>query len=185
MNEAIAKELINLVNQDQKQRKKLDLDNKAGQGYDPEMEVVHRQNAARLKEIINEIGWPTISKVGAEASDAAWKIVQHAVGEPAFMKQCLQLLEENMEDINPQNFAYLYDRISYFEGKPQKFGTQFHNDKIYPVKNKAEINYLRQTIQLEPLELENITEIKPPVFPKDFFEDAGFNAWRKKVGWVS
>jgi hypothetical protein len=185
MNEAIAKELIDLAKQDHQPRKKLDLDSKGGQGYDPEMEVVHRQNASRLKEIINEIGWPTISKVGAEASDAAWKIVQHSIGEPTFMKQCLELLEQNMEDINPQNFAYLYDRISYFEGKPQKFGTQFHNDKIYPVKNKAEINYLRQTIQLAPLELENITEIKPPVFPKDFFEDAGFNAWRKKVGWTN
>lgn len=32
---------------------------------------IDHRNTARLKEIVQEIGWPTIPKVGAEASQAA------------------------------------------------------------------------------------------------------------------
>lgn len=35
---------------------------------------VDQRNTARLKKIVEEIGWPTIPKVGAEAS-LFWRIV--------------------------------------------------------------------------------------------------------------
>lgn len=44
---------------------------------------------------------------------------------PVFMKRCYGLIREASNEVSPENFAYLHDRICYFEGTPQKFGTQF------------------------------------------------------------
>lgn len=87
---------------------------------------VDQKNTAHLKEIVETIGWPTISKVGAKASHSAWLLVQHATAEPAFMKQCLKLMKDAQEDdIDPADIAYLEDRLLIMEGKPQIYGTQF------------------------------------------------------------
>lgn len=80
-----------------------------------DMERLHKRNAARLDQIINAIGYPTKSKVGEEASEAAWLIIQHAISEPVFMKKCFALLSASAGDVNPSNIAYMYDRICYLE----------------------------------------------------------------------
>ena len=60
------------------------------------MEAVHKANTARLGEIIDQIESPTRSKVGEEASEAAWLVVHYAIGEPAFMKKCYpQIMDIN------------------------------------------------------------------------------------------
>ena len=48
--------------------------------YHPEMEAVHRANAARLRVIVEEIGWPGKSQVGEDGAHAAWHVLQHAIG---------------------------------------------------------------------------------------------------------
>ncbi|MDF2934511.1 MAG: hypothetical protein K0R36_3842, partial [Chryseobacterium sp.] len=57
-----------------------------GNGYHPEMEKLHKENAQYLKNIIERIGFPTISKVGQKASDVAWLII------PELMKSSYQLI---------------------------------------------------------------------------------------------
>jgi hypothetical protein len=184
MNEEFKKELIGLAQHDLTVREKLLKENKLAQGYNPDMEKVHRDNASRLREIIDLIGWPTISKVGIEASEAAWLIAQHSIGEPTFMKQCYALMNESVTDINPQNIAYLYDRICYFEGRPQKYGTQFDDAGLYPVENKNEVNDLRQKLKLKPHAPDSIVEIGPTDNPKNLHKDAAFNEWRRNTGWI-
>jgi len=50
----------------------------------------------------------------------------------------------NMEDVNKKHWAYLLDRIQYFQRKPQLFGTQLNaDDSIYPVVNLEELKTLR------------------------------------------
>jgi hypothetical protein len=181
MNDQIPKELIALAEYDLTVRERLLKENKLTQGYNPEMERVHKANAIRLKEIIDLIGWPTISKVGAEASEAAWLIVQHSIGEPDFMRRCYTLMSELAADINPQNLAYLYDRICYFEGKPQKYGTQYDKGVMYPVENKIEVNDLRKKIKLKPLLEDTIVGVSPSNNFEDLHKDEGFHAWRKKL----
>lgn len=183
MNKEIAGQLIRLAEADLELREKLLKENKLD-GYNPEMEAVHKENAEILKEIINIIGWPTISKVGDEASEAAWLIVQHSIGDPLFMKKCLALLEESAGDINPQNFAYLYDRVCYFEGRPQKYGTQFDDNGIYPVEDKNEVNVLRQNLNLKPHTADSITQSNGSEKPEGLHNDQDFNEWRKKTGWI-
>ena len=98
-------------------------------GYHPRMEAMHRSHAESLREIIARIGYPTVRKVGADASNAAWLIVQHAIGEPDFMREiCARLRSLAPEDADPRNAAFLEDRIRMYEGRPQLYGTQFDFD---------------------------------------------------------
>ena len=90
------------------------------------------------------------------------------------------MIERN--DINRQNIAYLYDRICYFEGRPQRYGTQYDDEGLYPVENKNELNALRKRMNLKPLSLEIIVECANA--EEDLHKDEEFNKWRKKTGWI-
>ncbi|QHT68454.1 hypothetical protein GXP67_18305 [Rhodocytophaga rosea] len=184
MHHLIAAELIQLAKYDLEVRQQLQEENKLSPGYNPEMEAVHKQNAARLKQLIAQIGWPTIPKVGKEASEAAWLIVQHSIGDPVFIKSCYALLEQSAGTVNPQQLAYLHDRICYFEGKPQKYGTQYEDKGLYPVEDKNKVNALRTKLALKPHSMDIITEATKTELPTDLHTDPEFNAWRKKVGWI-
>ncbi|RQO33033.1 hypothetical protein DBR39_24190 [Chryseobacterium sp. KBW03] len=180
------KELIELADKDLSIREKLLKAGELSGGYHPEMENIHKANAKRLREIITEIGYPTISKVGKEASDAAWLIIQHAIGEPEFMKECYTMMEDESSDINPANKAYLYDRIQFFQSKPQRYGTQLTAEgMIYPVENKKDLNKERKKVNLPELSQEEINKI-PEVqnIPEIERKDADYTAWRKKAGWI-
>lgn len=182
---SIAKELVEMAQYDLQVREELLKDGKLSNGYNPDMERVHKNNAMRLDEIINSIGYPTKSSVGEEASQAAWLIVQHAISMPVFMKRCYTLLSETANEVSPQNFAYLHDRICYFEGRPQKFGTQFDSRGIYPVEDKAEMIRLRKELQLEVHDESSIVESIDSAHKIDMHpHDKEFNRWRKLVGWI-
>lgn len=84
------------------------------------------KHTARMKEIIEEIGWPNRSKVGKEGAFAAWLLVQHADLDPKFQRACLELMrKESADEISSVNLAYLTDRVRVNEGKKQIYGTQF------------------------------------------------------------
>ena len=117
--EELAQKIIRMAQQDSAVRERPLAAGQLSRGYNSRMKALHRRNAARLRDIITQIGWPTRSKVGGEASEAAWLIVQHSIGEAPFMKACYELLRKVSDDINPQNLTYLYDRICYFEGRCQ------------------------------------------------------------------
>jgi hypothetical protein len=90
---------------------------------------IDQKNTARMKEIINDIGWPTISKVGKLASYKAWLLVQHADHDPKFQAECLELLKNTEpSDVDVRNIAYLEDRVRVNTGRPILYGTQFYND---------------------------------------------------------
>jgi hypothetical protein len=92
--------------------------------------TIDRRNTDRMKSIIEEIGWPTISKVGREASHMAWLLLQHADHDVDFQKSCLALLKsEPPHEIQPKEIAYLDDRVRVREGIPQLFGTQFYTSE--------------------------------------------------------
>lgn len=82
----LGEELLEMARTDQKMR------TNARQNMSQWDDSIDKRNTARLKEIVDQIGWPTISKVGADASHAAWLLVQHAYTEPQFMQSCLELM---------------------------------------------------------------------------------------------
>ncbi|REC59804.1 hypothetical protein DRF65_24045 [Chryseobacterium pennae] len=186
MTSKIGKELIRLGGHDIEIREKLSAEGKLAGGYHPEMERIHKTNAKRLREIISDIGYPTISKVGVKASDAAWLIIQHSIGEPEFMKACYKMMVENSHDITKKNKAYLYDRIQVFQSRPQKYGTQLMTDGIpYPVEDKENLNSERKKANLPSLSEKEINQIPDPEnIPEIDNRDEDYTVWRRKVGWI-
>jgi hypothetical protein len=85
-----------------------------------------RWNQLQLQSILNRIGWPTISKYGAESDRTALLIVQHMGGNLAYRREILAKLETLVaqKQTSGENYALLYDRIQEDERKPQRFGTQ-------------------------------------------------------------
>ena len=88
--------------------------------------TVDRKHTARIKELVTQIGWPTVSKVGPEASSAAWLLVQHADHDVDFQKECLILMKSTPEgEVEKRDIAYLEDRVRVNSNNPQLYGTQF------------------------------------------------------------
>ncbi|SEJ83051.1 hypothetical protein SAMN05192553_1234 [Cyclobacterium xiamenense] len=195
--EEIAEIIIGLKNADLEFRDKLIQGGLLSEDYNEKMASLHCRNAKILDKIIDNIGYPTVEKVGKEASEAAWLVIQHSIGQPYFMKKSAELLKvavnENKADL--KSFAYLSDRIAVFEGKPQLYGTQFdwdENGEMSPNQydDIAKVNQRRKSIGLNTLEeqsqimIERVkNENQHP--PKDFKKrKREYNKWRKSVGWI-
>lgn len=137
----IAAEIVAMSEADQTMRK--------SGAWDDSVDI---RNTARMKEIVRQIGWPTISKVGAHASHMAWLLVQHA--DRAFQKDCLDLLKaQPAGEVDPQNVAYLEDRVRMGEGRPQVFGTQFYTDANghsgpWPIEDAEHVDARRAAVGL-------------------------------------
>jgi len=122
--------------------------------WDESVDVKH---TARMGEVVAQIGWPTVSKVGKDSSENAWLLVQHADRDVAFQEQCLALMkQEKNGEVNPRNIAMLEDRIRVNKNQPQIYGTQ-HNevDGRYvprPIDDEVNVNERRKQMGLGTLE---------------------------------
>ena len=157
----IAAELQRMVGVDQEMRMKSNTDN----SWD---ESVDRENTERMKEIVFEIGWPTISKVGRVGSSNAWLLVQHADHNISFQEQCLKLMKEvPLYDIDPSDLAYLEDRVRVNKGIGQLYGTQFTQENNQhvprPIEDEAEVDARRAAMGMGSLaeQIEHMYEKYP------------------------
>lgn len=163
--EALRRELLRLRAEDHRVREELLTANELGGPYHPRMEAVHVQNAARLRELIAQYGWPAEDLAGEVGAEAAWLIAQHSVGEPAFMKQALELVRAcaAKQRCPAWHAAYLEDRIALQQGRPQRFGTQWIDDpcdgltRPWTLADPEHVNELRGSVGLKPL-----SPIRPP-----------------------
>lgn len=161
-------------------------------GYHPEMEFIHAQNATRLKEILSEHGWPIPALVGDDGAEAAWLVVQHAIGDPPFQRQCLRLLQNAADcgGVPLWQAAMLEDRIRMFEGKPQMYGTQLETNsdgmvRPYQLQDPEAVEERRKRVGLEPLS-KRLAREEPspsPADPERFERE--YQAWLRRVGWRS
>jgi len=153
---------------------------------------VHLENAAELENMIDANGWLGKSLVGKDGAEAAWLVVQHAISRPAFSRKCLKLIEKAVaeNEAEPYQFAYLNDRISFFENRPQKYGT--HSDwneagvmEVWTLEDKEKVNDYRVEVGLPPLgsstwENAETRENKPQNWRT---RKAEFEKWARNVGW--
>lgn len=145
--------------EDERVRREISESGELGGSYVPRMEAVHIRNAHRLREVIAALGWPDEIIAGADGAEAAWLIVQHAIGEPEFQREMLGLLQScaDAKRIPAWHAAYLEDRIAMHEGRPQRYGTQWLDDpldeRIRPWKlaEPDRVNQLRSEAGLPPL----------------------------------
>jgi hypothetical protein len=195
IDEPLRGRLLALAAEDARVREELAADGSLFEGYHPRMEAVHAKNAHALEAML-ETGWPGLSRVGEDGAEAAWRIVQHAIGLPAFQRRCLALIEAAIAqgDAPAWQAAYLSDRIRIFEGRPQIYGTQFDWDEHgemspQPIDDAANVDARRAKIGLPPIE-ETTAQHRiriarsaegPPADPTKRRRE--FEAWARKAGW--
>src|SRR4051812_24269343 len=153
---ALRAELLALAAEDQRVRAELTADGSLFDGYHPRMAEVHRRNAVRLAEILDRLGWPGKSLVGEDGAAAAWLVLQHAIGDPPLMRRGLALLGGLAPgEVDPARLATLEDRVRAFEGRPQRYGTQYDWDETgqlgpLPIEDPERVDLLRRSVGLGP-----------------------------------
>ncbi len=159
MNETLRDELLEMIGLDERVRAELvDSGELFDVGYEARMERVHHRNALRLHVIIESVGWPGTDLVGSDGAEAAWLILQHAIAEPDLMRRTLPLLQAAAREgqASPRHVALLEDRIRFFEGRPQRYGTHFDWDaegNLSPcaMEDPRRVNKRRRAVGLAPL----------------------------------
>lgn len=118
-------------------------------------------NAARIKQIVRQYGWPGPGLVGRDGSDAAFLLVQHS--DNTFRREMLPYVRSAYEafQTSGQNYALLLDIVLVAEGKPQVYGTrlkpfeQWHDQNPVPelIADEANVDKRRAEVGLLPLSL--------------------------------
>jgi hypothetical protein len=159
IDDQLRRELLEMRAEDKRVRQELLDSGELGGHYVPRMEAVHKQNAKRLRELITVHGWPTDDTAGKDGAEAAWRIAQHAIGEPDFQREALRLLRVCAHEgrVPFWHVAYLEDRIAMYEGRPQRYGTQWMDDPVdgrtrpWKLAEPDHVNELRAQMGLETL----------------------------------
>ena len=122
---------------------------------EPWDDTIIEENTRKLQEIVDEIGWPTISVFGKESAMQAWDIVQHVKPNSAFHSHCLELMKQCTEgDVEKSWIAHLEDRIRVNNGKPQLYGTEFRRNadghfEPFPIESVTKLDERRQAMHME------------------------------------
>jgi len=132
-----------------------------------ELVRVDAENLKQLKRIIRRYGVPDVSQVGRDGMGSLWLLTQHASADVSLQKVVLSKLRDRPGDIDTVEIAMLTDRILLGEGKPQVYGTQFHevHGKLVPYKIKDEksVDARRAKMGLMPLaDYQCAMNVSPP-----------------------
>lgn len=165
------------------------------EGYHPRMRALHDRNAAYLAAVLEAHGWPSRSRVGERAGEAAWLILQHAIGHPALQRRGLALIQGMPAgEVPPAQVAMLEDRIRTSEGRGQRYGTQFDWDEAgelspLPLEDPRGVDQRRAQVGLGPL-AEAVARHRAAALaagqrpPTDWAERRrAQEAWLREVGW--
>lgn len=148
--DVLADEIIEMARVDQEMRRRW----ADGEPFDPSIDARH---TARLREVIDQVGWPSRSKVGEQAAHMAWLLAQHADRDRSFQEGCLAMMKALPPDeVAPADIAYLEDRVRVGSGRPQLYGTQFRvvDGKVgpQPIEDPDHLDERRAAAGLGPFE---------------------------------
>ena len=162
LNKPLKRELEVINGSDQKNRMMMDSvqkrfgsDSKEMKGLWTEQNEVDSLNLIRIKEIIEENGYPGKSLVGDQSS-TAWLVIQHA--DLKTQEEYLPVLQDAADkgELSRSSFALLVDRVRMRKGEKQLYGSQIqmNNGKyeIYPIEDESNVNRRRAEVGLGPLE---------------------------------
>jgi hypothetical protein len=191
MHQQVRAELLAMRDEDLRVRQELAEAGALGPGYNPRMEAVHRKNAARLRELVAEHGWPGRDIAGVDGAEAAWLILQHNIGEPEMQRTYLALLKAavSCDQVPAWQTAYLVDRICVMEGRPQIYGTHFaYNDDglmdLVECIDPDRLDERRASVGLQPV-AESQREPAPPRISREQVERErrDMDHWARGAGW--
>jgi len=156
-NPGLRSDLLNMEFQDQEVRSAPASTRPEDKARMDRWKQVDARNLERLRQILNEHGWPTRDLVGSDGVRAAWVLAQHADSDPQFQRRCLEQLSaaHARGQAPPQAVAYLTDRVLMNEGRPQIYGTQFTSldgaPTPHPIESPAQLDARRQKMGLPPM----------------------------------
>lgn len=123
-----------------------------------EMAKVDAENTAYVRKVLGELGWIDAGRFGAEASQAAFLLVQHS-GDLPLMLAALAPIEQDVKAKrlrDAQPYALLFDRTRLLLGEKQRYGTQIGSDAkgnpvVLPLEDRQKVEEFRKEIGLFPL----------------------------------
>lgn len=136
------------------------------------LRIINRQinqsdlnNLNRAKKIIKQHGWLKISEIGKDGQNNLWLIVQHADQDVLFQQTALLAMEKlkGTQEINMENYAFLYDRVQCNLNYKQLFGTQVvwtskgEASAFRPLIKEYLVDERREKIGLQPLKIYALT----------------------------
>ena len=160
-NQELVDELTSMVQIDQiaagvPSGKYKELTKEEWQSFKDSVFVVTHKKAA---EIYNKYGFVGYDLAGKEGSKNFWLLVQHLDFDPDFQEAVLKKMKIEVENknANPENYAYLLDRVQLNMGEKQVYGTQvLYNWKVCqaypkPLVDSVNVNKRRKEIGMELL----------------------------------
>lgn len=123
------------------------------------------KNLTEARKIIEKNGWPKISDIGKDGQNNFWLIVQHADQDVRFQKWALSEMKKylNTNEIDSENFAFLYDRVQCNLNYKQLYGTQViwtqngMASSFRPILKENLVNKRRESLKLLPLKIYALT----------------------------
>lgn len=111
----------------------------------------HR-NQELVISIIEKCGMPTLKEVTQKHMNAIWLGLQHT--DKKNRKKYFPKIEKAVEngDLSKQQYALMKDRVLMDEGKPQIYGSQIKNGKLYKLENPESVNERRKKMGMGTIE---------------------------------
>lgn len=197
MSEELRRRLIGMAAEDARLRDELLRGGSLFEGYNARAAELHARNGRELAAIVEQAGWPGRALVGEDGAEAAWRVLQHAVGSPPLQRGCLPLLRRAAArgEVPGAYPAWLEDRIAFSERRPQRYGTQFDWDRVgrmsaWPIDEPEDVDERRAAVGLPPV-AEQQRRIREQVAregerpPADYERrQREIREWAWKVGWL-
>ena len=115
-------------------------------------------NLIRVKKIIRENGWLSPQKVGMNASQGLFLVIQHADLQTQLEYLPMIREVEKKGELLSSNLAILEDRINVRQGKLQSYGSQGFTDResgkqyIYPISDVDNLDMRRKSMGMPPMQ---------------------------------
>lgn len=155
---------------------------------------LRKENTEKLKELVSEFGFPTISLVGQEAHAAAFYLFNRSINDVTFIGKLYKDISKlPSSEINLIEYAFLEDKLNFYVGKPQVYGTQFYHDDEgnfipWTILNEEEVEQRRKEIGLNSLkdQIENNKKNRCKRVVKDEVLQLREkrNEKLKEIGWI-
>jgi hypothetical protein len=149
-------ELLKMRTKDQTARGFISQPSASEQGLGQSLAATDVQLTIELKGIVDQKGWPTISLVGIEASNAAMLVLTHTP-DHAWQLQLLPTLEQLADagKIDPSSLALVVDKELVSQGQLQRYGSQFKavngGMAMYGVEDPDRLDKRRAQALLSPM----------------------------------
>lgn len=114
-------------------------------------------NLIKVTEILDKHGWVGPEKVGGQANQTLFLVIQHA--DLATQQKYLPMMREAVRNkkASPSGLALLEDRVALREGRKQIYGSQIGMDEktqkhyVLPLEDPENVDKRRAEVGLEPI----------------------------------